>query len=183
MLQPKPLRLPSVGGRTRRCTPRSTSTSRIMPPPSSARTRSWLQFHPSKASGRGLARLPARQTSIEIRKAFADESKECPDGRSACYRNRGADCALCGDIKMAQRTNGECAEELGGECVPESYPLQQLPQRYAFRDSTLRVRCARHLQVASRGVTMRRMARASAPRICRCKIRPSSISQPPKRWA
>lgn len=24
-----------------------------MPPPSSARTRSWLQFHPSKASGRG----------------------------------------------------------------------------------------------------------------------------------
>jgi hypothetical protein len=40
-----------------------------------------------------------------------------------------------GDIKMAQRTNGECAEELGGEGVPESYPLQQPPKRYAFRDS------------------------------------------------
>jgi hypothetical protein len=32
-----------------------------------------------------------------------------------------------GDIKMAQRTNGECAEELGGEGVPESHPLQQPP--------------------------------------------------------
>jgi hypothetical protein len=37
-----------------------------------------------------------------------------------------------GDIKMAQRTNGECAEELGGEGVPESHPLQQPPQKYAF---------------------------------------------------
>ena len=79
---------------------------------------------------------------------------------------------------MAQRTNGECAEELGGEGVPESHPLQQPPQRPAFRDSTLRCPMRlRDLQVASFGTTMRRMARASAPRICRCKIRPSSISQ------
>jgi hypothetical protein len=48
------------------------------------------------ASISSLKGFGARQTWIEIRKAFAVESKECADGRSACYRNRGADCGLCG---------------------------------------------------------------------------------------
>jgi hypothetical protein len=90
-----------------------------------------------------------------------------------------------GDIKMAQRTNGECAEELGGEGVPESHPLQQPPQRPAFRDSTLR--CPMRARPSSRFV--RRDNEKNGARVSPADLpvqNPTkfnlTISQPPKRW-
>jgi hypothetical protein len=173
MLQPKPLRLPSVGGRTMRCTPRSTSTSRIMPPPSSARTRSWLQFHPSKASGRGKhGSKSGRHSPLRAKNVLMGAVLAIAIGVPIVGFVGGHQDGAMDQRRMRRRAGRRRRTRISSTTA--ATPL---------RDSTLRVRCARDLQVASRGVTMRRMARASAPRICRCKIRPSSISQSPKRRA
>jgi len=81
MLQAKPLRLPSVAALD------------VNLPNYAAAIVSTDEIVALISSLEGFG---ARQTWIEIRKAFAVESKECADGRSACYRNRGADCGLCG---------------------------------------------------------------------------------------
>ena len=114
-------------------------------------------------------------TAISSARLYWDTTHNLPPG--GFFDARGVKLPVAVSAFRGRNLSG--AEELGGEGLSEAHPLQQASQRRALRGlgtaCALRVRCARNLQIASFGVTMRRTARASGAR--RTPSRPTYRNQ------